>query len=279
VVHLHFDQLGSIVLATGATGNVLGERSYYASGLEHESAGFVDTFGFTGQAHEPSSGLIHFAARDLDPLSGRWDADDPAFAILTPESAGATGESTAGYAYVGNETYDETDPSGLMKWSTFKKGALSVGRHALRGTGKKAIKAKAWHELKRLANRIVGRPVKAQKSFSHYLDQHTSIFLRNVEEGKIRMKVNPKQEVAQRILFGSLRAGLWVGSKFLQLPFPGLSLLITIPAGIAIDKAEERVIRALNRKAGIAPPPAKVKGESAPTPAGAPSLELQPFPS
>ena len=93
------------------------------------------------------------------------------------------------------------------------------------------------------------------------------------------MKVNPKQEIAQRILFGTLRAGLWVGSKFLHLPFPGLSLLITIPAGIAINKAEGRMIQALNRKAGIAPPPAKGKGESAPTRAEAPSLELQPFPS
>jgi RHS repeat-associated protein len=139
VVHLHQDGLGSLVMATGATGQVLGERSFYPTGQERESAGFVDTYGFTGQELEAASGLLHFQHRDLDPLTGRWDAVDPAFAVLDDDNADTLGESMSGYAYVANDTANNIDPTGL---NLFKRLGASLGRkldrHGLRGAARQS---------------------------------------------------------------------------------------------------------------------------------------------
>lgn len=149
VVHLHKDTLGSLVMATGATGLVIGARSFYPSGLERESSGFVDTYGFTGQEQEAASGLLHFGFRDLDPLTGRWDASDPSFAVLTDKNVGAQGEATTGYAYVGNDLMDHVDPTGL---GLVSRAVSSLGRKILRsGLAGKRLKtaSKRTRMLKR----------------------------------------------------------------------------------------------------------------------------------
>jgi RHS repeat-associated protein len=135
VVHLHADQLGSLVLATGATGAVLAQRSFYPTGLERESTAFVDTYGFTGQEMELASGLLHFGFRDLDPWTGRWDASDPSFAVLDDENAGAMGEATTGYAYVANDTMDHVDPTGLGIGKAFRSLGRKMARSGMLGKG------------------------------------------------------------------------------------------------------------------------------------------------
>ena len=113
-VHLHNDRLRSIVMATGEDGAVVGERSFGATGLQRESTDFVDVYGFTGQEHGQSGdGLVRFSYRNLDPVSGRWDAPDPLFAVLTDGSAGQLGQATTDYAYVSNDGFDKIDPTGL----------------------------------------------------------------------------------------------------------------------------------------------------------------------
>ena len=154
VVHLHADQLGSLVLATGATGAVLAQRSFYPTGLERESTGFVDTYGFTGQELEVASGLLHFGFRDLDPLTGRWDASDPSFAVLDDENASAMGEATTGYAYVANDTMDHVDPTGLGIGKAFRSLGRKMARSGMLGKGmqsKYKAKRAAKHAAKAAA--------------------------------------------------------------------------------------------------------------------------------
>lgn len=158
LVHLHADMMGSLVMATGATGQILGERSYYADGQERQASGFVDAHGFTGQELDEGSGLLHFGYRDLDPLTGRWDASDPAFAVLNPERSGANGEATTGYAYVGNRSFDAVDPTGLKalwgknaKDGFAKRVVKSLGRKmARKGLFGKANKKRALADRRNL---------------------------------------------------------------------------------------------------------------------------------
>src|SRR5690606_26429492 len=49
VAYLHHDHLGSITLATGAGGEVLGEAHFYPNGEIRFESGFTDDHGFTDQ--------------------------------------------------------------------------------------------------------------------------------------------------------------------------------------------------------------------------------------
>ncbi len=125
VTWLHSDTVDSLVAATDADGALVGERAFYPTGLVREARGFVDARGFTGQEAERSTGLIHFAERDLDPLIGRWDQPDPLYAQLTASSVVDDGEATTDYAYVGNAWNETIDPSGLKGSDTWVKGKTS----------------------------------------------------------------------------------------------------------------------------------------------------------
>ncbi len=128
VAHLHHDHLGSITLATGADGSVLGERLYYPNGEERFASGFTDERGFTGQERDESSGLLAFQFRHLDTAIGRWTSVDPAFLSLTAESVGRLGEATTSYAYVGGHFPNAADPTGLMLANTTRRVSASVMR-------------------------------------------------------------------------------------------------------------------------------------------------------
>src|SRR5688572_14975609 len=62
-VMLHADHLRSAVLATAADGSVRGERSFYPTGEERSSQGFVDGYGFTGGEPDVVTGLLHLQHR------------------------------------------------------------------------------------------------------------------------------------------------------------------------------------------------------------------------
>ena len=119
-VHLHADQLGSVVLATSASGEVVGEQAFYATGEVRAATAFVDAYGFTGQERDTGSGMLHFAFRNLDTRTGRWDAPDPLFNVLSAESVQRLGESTSAYGFVANQPFDANDPTGLLSWAGVK---------------------------------------------------------------------------------------------------------------------------------------------------------------
>lgn len=115
VVALHRDHLGSLALATGEDGEVIGRRAFDTFGAPSASTGFVDRYGFTGQEHEPHTGLLRFAHRSLATQTGQWMSPDPAFRAVTGEEMDRLPEAIARYAYVLNNPGTFVDPDGLSR--------------------------------------------------------------------------------------------------------------------------------------------------------------------
>jgi RHS repeat-associated protein len=126
--YLHGDHLGSIVFVTDPNGDVSGEQDFYGFGQVRATSGYIDAFGFTGQEADESTGLLHFAARDLDPALGRWESSDPAFEHVSEGTVGELGESTTGYAYAANNWTTSIDPNGLSKSRPFRPNRIANAR-------------------------------------------------------------------------------------------------------------------------------------------------------
>jgi RHS repeat-associated protein len=116
VAYLHQDQLGSTILATDETGQLIAERGYYPFGQIRGADTFVDTYGFSGQEEDHSTGLTHFKYRAFDSTAGRWAEADPLFLDVKLDKFASTplADSTSGYAYVGNGFLSRIDPLGLI---------------------------------------------------------------------------------------------------------------------------------------------------------------------
>jgi RHS repeat-associated protein len=100
------DQLGSPLLVLDAsTGQVVESLAYDAWGrvISDTKPGF-QPFGFAGGLRDPDTGLVHFGARDYDPLTGRWTSPDPI--------RFAGGDANL-YRYASGDPLDRVDPTGL----------------------------------------------------------------------------------------------------------------------------------------------------------------------
>jgi len=64
----------------------------------------LQPFGYAGGLKDTDTGLVHFAARDYDPDTGRWTTKDP---------IGFHGGDTDLYAYAGGDPVNSVDPTGL----------------------------------------------------------------------------------------------------------------------------------------------------------------------
>ncbi|MFO0595935.1 MAG: toxin TcdB middle/N-terminal domain-containing protein [Myxococcaceae bacterium] len=142
VTWLHSDHQRNLIAATDGAGALVGERSFFPTGEVRSSDGFVDVYGFSAQEREASTGLIHFAWRDLDPTSGRWTSVDPAFESLSATTVRRLGESTTAYAYVANDPGNHVDPTGLALTGGQARPSL-ISRIVARIKGKSAAQAKA----------------------------------------------------------------------------------------------------------------------------------------
>jgi RHS repeat-associated protein len=100
------DQLaGPRLVVDSTTGAVVDAIAYDAWGrvTSESSPGFLP-FGFAGGLRDPDTGLVHFGARDYDPVTGRWISSDPIrFAGGDPNL----------YRYVGGDPTSGVDPSGF----------------------------------------------------------------------------------------------------------------------------------------------------------------------
>ena len=99
------DQVGSVRLAVDvSTGGVVERIDYDDSGnILLDTAPGTQPFGFAGGLRDLNIGLTRFGARDYDPLSGRWVAEDPLL---------FGGGLTDLYSYVGSDSINTIDPSG-----------------------------------------------------------------------------------------------------------------------------------------------------------------------
>lgn len=105
VRYQHTDMLGTPVMETDESGNVISRSVYEPFGkrLGGEKAGI----GFTGHLQDEDLGLTYMQARYYDPLIGRFYSNDPVgYTSANPVM------SFNRYLYVNNNPYKYTDPNG-----------------------------------------------------------------------------------------------------------------------------------------------------------------------
>lgn len=112
---LHSDHIGSLGVATDASGHERGRRAFrWVDGSDRHRT-FVDHYGFNGQEEFVKLGLIRFRHRWLDVGSARWTRPDPSFLTVSGLTAVRAGEAANPYAYVGNNFINSRDPDGLRR--------------------------------------------------------------------------------------------------------------------------------------------------------------------
>jgi RHS repeat-associated protein len=101
------DDLGTVSVATDATGQIVARRTYDVFGaVLEESNPWPGRYSFTGREQIGASGLLYYRARTYDSATGRFTSEDPVFGEL------ALPETLHPYTYVKNDPVNLTDPSG-----------------------------------------------------------------------------------------------------------------------------------------------------------------------
>ncbi|MBU3059036.1 RHS repeat domain-containing protein [Pseudomonas indica] len=121
--YYHNDHLGNPVAATDERGDLLWRAHFTPYGERHENPAdnAFGTVGYTGHAHDKTSGLVYMGARYYDPVIGRFMAVDPVgFQDQNPQSFGR-------YLYANNNPHKYTDPDGRSPLLLFWAGAAAFG--------------------------------------------------------------------------------------------------------------------------------------------------------
>jgi len=111
IYHAHADALGSTALLTDANGDVVERYDYNPFGAcvasDVNGGGLVgNPYRFTGRRLDSETGLYYYRARHYSTEMGRFLSPDP---IGPWKDAGNFGN---GYAYIGNNPFRGTDPTG-----------------------------------------------------------------------------------------------------------------------------------------------------------------------
>lgn len=111
----HHDHRENVTFESTHGGHPLGRGRYRPFGAKDPNVNVVNSYGFSGQEQDHSTGLLHFRHRHLDPVSGRWTSPDPHFTPLTRDKVRKHLESaTSAFAYVANTPLNAIDPLGLF---------------------------------------------------------------------------------------------------------------------------------------------------------------------
>lgn len=117
---LHRDHLASVRFVTDASGN-LAEGTRYAAYGERLNTGMQTQKGFTGERHDPETGLVYLNARYHDPLFGRFISPDD----WDPVTEGV---GTNRYAYADNDPVNKSDRNGHQEANVDLGLAMAMGR-------------------------------------------------------------------------------------------------------------------------------------------------------
>jgi RHS repeat-associated protein len=112
------DRLGSVDTLTDKDGNVVDKRSFDSFGriLSETNPSVQFRYGYTGRELDLESGLDYYRARYYDPQVGRFISVDP---------MGFEAGDTNLYRYVGNNSTNATDPTGMISWNDVVQGATN----------------------------------------------------------------------------------------------------------------------------------------------------------
>lgn len=133
------DHLGSVRLVVDVdSGTVMHRVDYDEFGqIVYEvppPAKFVQPFGYAGGLYDPLAKLVHFGARDYDPMVGRWLSKDPAGFV----------DGANRYSYVDSDPINRVDPSGLAwyvpDWEDVSNFSAGFGDRLTFGLTRKARK-------------------------------------------------------------------------------------------------------------------------------------------
>lgn len=142
--YYHADGLGSIIAITDSSGRVMQRYEYNSFGeiTYQQDPNFKQSYTYTGREYDEESGLYYYRARYYNPKIGRFISEDPS---LTPGSRNIpfllhrqfkNPQGLNPFNYVGNNSPNNTDPTGLMKG--LLGGPIEKGGHIYEG-GKDAL--------------------------------------------------------------------------------------------------------------------------------------------
>ncbi len=107
-IYYHNDLLGSPVVATNASGQVIWRESYrpYGERLTNDANAAANKMWFTSRRQDAETGLVYMGARFYEPVTGRFLSTDPK--LFDEKSV----HSFNRYAYANNNPYRYVDPNG-----------------------------------------------------------------------------------------------------------------------------------------------------------------------
>jgi RHS repeat-associated protein len=118
ITYFHNDLLGSPVVATNASGQVIWKESYrpYGERLTNAPESSENDVWFTSRRQEADTGLVYMGARYYDPTTGRFISTDP----KTFDEKNV--HSFNRYIYANNNPYRYTDPDGREPGDIYQRG-------------------------------------------------------------------------------------------------------------------------------------------------------------
>jgi RHS repeat-associated protein len=178
VTYFHHNHLGSTVLTTDDTGEVVERTQYYPYGaVRASSTGLVADYSWAGQETDTGTELSYHSARYLDKRTGRWASADPLFETLGKVSLEKVGELNR-YGFAAGDPINSVDPS----------GQYADTNNAVAGAINRVLKFAA-HELDRAAKFTGDGPIAELNSA-----------VKAIQQGNLKQAVGHLIVAAQRDL-------------------------------------------------------------------------------